>query len=46
MGCPDFGRPPAPPTTQHLEHDAVDDLPTEHLDQGLQDEALLGEGTN
>ncbi|KAL6318101.1 hypothetical protein AAG906_035246 [Vitis piasezkii] len=43
-GSPDFGRPPAPPTTQHLEHDAADDLPAEQLDHGLQDEALLHEG--
>ncbi|KAL6316687.1 hypothetical protein AAG906_019618 [Vitis piasezkii] len=44
LGRPDFGRPPAPPAAQHLEHDAVDDLPAEHLEQGLQDEALLHEG--
>ncbi|KAL6347725.1 hypothetical protein AAG906_026254 [Vitis piasezkii] len=44
VGQPDFGRPPAPLATQHLEHDAVDDLPSEHLDQELQDEALLDEG--
>ena len=44
VGRPDFGRPPAPPAAQHLEHDAVDDLPAEHLEQGLQDEALLHEG--
>ena len=44
LGQPDFGRPPAPPAAQHLEHDAVDDLPAEHLEQGLQDEALLNEG--
>ena len=44
MGRPDFGRPPAPPAAQHLEHDAADDLPVEHLDQGLQNEALLDEG--
>ncbi|RVW71982.1 Serine/threonine-protein phosphatase 7 long form-like [Vitis vinifera] len=28
-GSPDFGRPPAPPTAQHLEHDVADDLPAE-----------------
>ena len=44
MGRPDFGRPPAPPTAQHLEHDAADDLPAEQLDHELQDEALLHEG--
>ena len=44
MGRPNFGRPPAPPAAQHLEHDAVDDLPAEQLDHGLQDEALLHEG--
>ena len=44
LGRPDFGRPSAPPAAQHLEHDAVDDLPAEHLEQGLQDEALLHEG--
>ncbi|RVW44681.1 hypothetical protein CK203_115585 [Vitis vinifera] len=27
-----FGRPPAPPTAQHLEHDAADDLLDEQLD--------------
>ncbi|RVX07230.1 Serine/threonine-protein phosphatase 7 long form-like [Vitis vinifera] len=32
LGRPDFGRPPAPPAAQHLEHDAVDDLPAEHLE--------------
>ena len=45
VGRPDFGRPPAPPAAQHVEHDAVDDLPAEHLEQGLQDEALLDEGS-
>ena len=44
MGRLDFGRPPAPPTAQHLEHDAADDLPHEQLDHGLQDETLLHEG--
>ncbi|RVW77125.1 Serine/threonine-protein phosphatase 7 long form-like [Vitis vinifera] len=44
LGRPDFGRPPTPPIAQYLEHDAADDLPVEHLDQGLQDEALLNEG--
>ncbi|RVW47324.1 Serine/threonine-protein phosphatase 7 long form-like [Vitis vinifera] len=44
LGRPYFGQPPVPPTTQHLEHDAVDDLPVEHLDQRLHDEALLDEG--
>ena len=44
MGRPDFGRPPTFPTAQHLEHDAVDDLPAEQLDHGLQDKALLHEG--
>ena len=54
MGRPDFGRPPTPPTTQHLDHDAIDYLPTEgpigvhhgllDEDQGLQDEASLDEG--
>ncbi|RVX06604.1 hypothetical protein CK203_029548 [Vitis vinifera] len=54
VGRPDFGRPPTPPTTQHLDHDAIDYLPTEgpigvhhgllDEDQGLQDEALLDEG--
>ena len=29
MGRPDFGLPPALPTTQHLDHDVVDDLPIE-----------------
>ncbi|RVW42730.1 Serine/threonine-protein phosphatase 7 long form-like [Vitis vinifera] len=29
VGRPDFGRPPAPPAAQHLEHDAADDLPAE-----------------
>ncbi|RVW84511.1 Serine/threonine-protein phosphatase 7 long form-like [Vitis vinifera] len=43
VGRPDFGRPPAPPAAQHLEHDAADDLPAEQLDHGLQDEALLHE---
>ncbi|RVW34841.1 Serine/threonine-protein phosphatase 7 long form-like [Vitis vinifera] len=28
-GSPNFGRPPAPPTSQHLEHDVADDLPAE-----------------
>ncbi|KAL6319613.1 hypothetical protein AAG906_020690 [Vitis piasezkii] len=28
----------------NFEHDAADDLPAEHLDQGLQDEALLDDG--
>ena len=41
MGRPDFGQPPAPLAAQHLEHDAVDGLPAEQLDHGLQDEALL-----
>ena len=44
LGRPDFGRPPTPPIAQYSEHDAADDLPVEHLDQGLQDEALLNEG--
>ena len=44
LGRPDFDRPPTPPAAQHLEHDAADDLPVEHLDQGLQNEALLDEG--
>ncbi|RVX02949.1 Serine/threonine-protein phosphatase 7 long form-like [Vitis vinifera] len=44
VGRPDFGRPPTFPTAQHLEHDAVDDLPAEQLDHGLQDKALLHEG--
>ena len=44
LGRPDFGQPPTPSAAQHLEHDATDDLPTEHLDQGLQDETLLDEG--
>ena len=44
MGHPDFGRPLAPPATQHLEHDVANDLPVEQLDHGLQDEALLHEG--
>ena len=54
MGRPNFGWPPTPPAAQHLDHDAVDDLPVEgpievhhgllDEDQGLQDEALLDEG--
>ncbi|RVW12189.1 Serine/threonine-protein phosphatase 7 long form-like [Vitis vinifera] len=44
VGRPDFGRPPAPPAAQHLEHDATDDLPAKQLDHGLWDEALLHEG--
>ncbi|RVW78763.1 hypothetical protein CK203_050963 [Vitis vinifera] len=53
VGQPNFGRSPAPPVAPHLDHDA-DDLPIEgpigihhgllDEDQGLQDEALLGEG--
>ena len=41
VGCPDFGRPPALPATQHLKHDAADDLPTEGpigVHHGLLDE--------
>ena len=54
MGQPDFGWPPTPLATQHLDHDAANDLPVKgpigvhhgllDEDQGLQDEALLGEG--
>ena len=41
MGQLDFGQPPAPPATQHLDHDVVDDLPTEGpigVHHGLLDE--------
>ncbi|KAL6322510.1 hypothetical protein AAG906_009812 [Vitis piasezkii] len=54
VGRPDFGQPPAPPAAQHLDHDAIDDLPAEgpigvhhrllDKDQGLQDKALLDKG--
>ena len=44
MGRLNFGWPPASQVAYHLEHDAIDDLPAKHLDQGLQDEALLDEG--